>query len=426
MEQVHILDVLRRHVWMIVALAIVATPAGYFGSFLLEKKYTSSALVLVRPQESIKLETRSSSNKEFLDFPMAQSTAVETPSKTYIEIIKSPALIGQVVRTLSLDKAEDEAGGTFSKYLPASMKPMIDELKHFLKNAVKIVKYGSVIPEDKFADAVSSIQDNLSLEARTDTYIFTIKYSAKTPELAAEVANTAAKLFIEYMEKIHRSEGKYVIERLQAQLRESRQLLEDARQGSETFKKANAILSYQSEYDAKLNVISKLQSDIAKADEALAAFKVVAKENAQSMIILKERRNSLYRTLQEKQAEVASLPEIERQVKRLELAEKVALAAYETVGKAVKEAEIKNSYSAPEVLLVSEATPPHLPSAPNRMLIAMVSLLGALMVGMGLAFLLEFLDRSIRSVRDVEDHVGIKVLATIPCMPATRSRAAGP
>ncbi len=54
----------------------------------------------MRPHEPLKIEL-SNSGKEYLDFPVAQSPVVEAASKTYIQIIQSPELIGEVVRELS-------------------------------------------------------------------------------------------------------------------------------------------------------------------------------------------------------------------------------------------------------------------------------------------------------------------------------------
>ena len=106
MEVIAFADVLRRHVFLIVALCIVTTCAGYgisFISALIPEKYDSSATVLVRPHDPIKIEP-STSGKEFLDFPVGQTPVVELASKTYIQIIQSPALIAEVVRELNLDK----------------------------------------------------------------------------------------------------------------------------------------------------------------------------------------------------------------------------------------------------------------------------------------------------------------------------------
>lgn len=416
MEQTEISDVLRRHVWMIVVLAIVGTLAGFGGSFLLQKKYTSTALVLVRPQETIRLDSRSTNSKEFLDFPMGQA-AVETPSKTYIEIIKSPALIGQLVRELGLDKRDKTEKSFLSKLLPEQLRPALDQIKQGVKNTIMFLAYGMVVPESPFAEAVKSVQDNLVLDARPETYIFSIKYTAKTPQLAADVANTTARLFIDFMEAVRRTEGEYVRGRLHTQLEQTREQLDKTRRQLESFKNTNSVFLYQSEYEAKLTVISALQTELAKIDESLAALRAVASANSLSAVGLREKRASLLRTLQEMQTELAPLPGIERELKQLELAEKVALGAYEIVQKEFKESEIKNSSAAREVQLVSEAVPPHLPSGPARYIIALVALLGSLVVGIGLAFVLEYTNRRIRGIRDVETFVGLEVLATIPLYP---------
>jgi capsular polysaccharide biosynthesis protein len=98
LEQVAILDVLRRHLSTIVTLCIVAGLAGYLFSYLVIERYAASAHVLVRPQQAINLDERKLDKKSF-DFSVNPSMSVETPSKTYIEIIKSRALTEKVVRS---------------------------------------------------------------------------------------------------------------------------------------------------------------------------------------------------------------------------------------------------------------------------------------------------------------------------------------
>jgi uncharacterized protein involved in exopolysaccharide biosynthesis len=412
MEEIDILEVLRRRMWMIIVVCLVATVAAYVGSLFLAKRYTASAYLLVRPQPEIKLDTRTT-NKEFLDFPMGQS-AVETPSKTYIEIIKSPAFVGELVQKLSLDTVDETKSGTLSKYLPSSWKPAIDGLKQTIKSSISFLVYGTVIPEDRFADAVRSVQRNMVLESRPDTYIFTIAYTATEPEKASNIANAIAKLFIEYMEEVRGSEGKYVRARLRAQLQAGREQLEAARQRLESFKKEHSTFRYEAEYTSDIKVIADLETEVAKLDESLAGLATVANDRSLSKISLLAKRDSLLDTIKQRKAELVPLPAMERELKQLDLVERVALTAYEIVDKVYQEAQIKDSYAAREVQLVSQAVPPHLPGGPTRLLIGLVALLGGIVVGVSLAFLLEYQNRRIRGIRDVEDHVGVKVIATIP------------
>jgi succinoglycan biosynthesis transport protein ExoP len=142
-------------------------------------------------------------------------------------------------------------------------------------------------------------------------------------------------------------------------------------------------------------------------------------------VSLAARRARLIRSLNEQKAELVPLPRIERELKQLELDVKTADAAYQIVDKEFQEADIKNSYAMPEVGLVSEAVAPRLPSSPRRGYIALASLIGGLVVALCLAFFLEYLNRRVRWIHDIEDFVGVKVLATIPRVSRRRWRHAG-
>jgi capsular polysaccharide biosynthesis protein len=100
MEVIDIFGVLRRRAYLILALTIVTTIAAYGMSFinaLIPEKYDASAIVMVRPHDPIRIDSQIP-NKEFMGFPVAQTPVVEAASKTYIQIIQSPALVSEVVR----------------------------------------------------------------------------------------------------------------------------------------------------------------------------------------------------------------------------------------------------------------------------------------------------------------------------------------
>jgi tyrosine-protein kinase Etk/Wzc len=400
MEQIALFDVLRRRAWTIVAVAIIATVAGYAFCLLLPNRYTASALVLVRPQQPINMGT-TKDTKEFLDFPMGSASVIETASKTYIEIIKSPAVLGEVVRQLGLDKEKESGGGLLSK-LP------------------EILMYGSVIEDDPFAKAVKELSAGLKLGSLTDTYLFEISYPAKDPQRAADVTNTTAKTLIQFVNQLRVSEAKYQGDRLKAELEQRQQQLNAARERLESYKTAHSVFAYESEYDAKLKVISELEIELAKAEAAL-----VGSQSTLSTGSPAAKRARLVRSIGELQAELASAPQIEREIKQLEEGVKVGLTAYEMVDKESKASDINLSYATPEARLVSEAVLPRVPSGPARATIALISLISGLIVGVGVAFILEYLNRGVRSIHDIEDFVGIRVIATIPRVLQRRWRHAG-
>src|SRR5262249_20200830 len=154
----------------------VTTLAGYGISFLhplIPEKYQVSAIVLVRPNEPIKI-AEGNSGKEYLDFPVGGTPVVESASKTYIRIIESPALISQVVRELELDKPRPKracAGDTMFGLIAACLKALYDEVEPYIKDSIALVKYGRVLQDDPFTKAIKNVTANLVLKSYEDTYV---------------------------------------------------------------------------------------------------------------------------------------------------------------------------------------------------------------------------------------------------------------
>jgi uncharacterized protein involved in exopolysaccharide biosynthesis len=422
METIAIFDVLRRHTFLIAWLCIVTTLAGYGVSFispLVPEKYEASAVVLVRPHEQIKIEPNSS-GKEFSDYPVAQTPVVESASKTYIQIIQSPALIGDVVRQLGLDhklpkKVESSA---LFRWIVVPVQAIYDAAEPYLQDALSILKYGRVHKEDLFIKAMERIGKGLVLKSYEDTYVFEIKYRDKDPQVAADVANTIARSFIDFMEKMRASEGKDSALRLEGELDESRQRLVDTRESLRKYKEQHDVFLYQPEYEQKLKVIADLTVELAKLDatyanETLGAGTIEANTYA-------KKRERLQKALSENQADLAALPTVERDLQLRQADVDVANTTYGTVARELKDAELKTD-ALPDARLISPASVPELPVTPNRPIIALASLATGFLAGIALAFFLEYMNRKARGINDVENFVGVKVIGTIPVAPQRAS-----
>jgi uncharacterized protein involved in exopolysaccharide biosynthesis len=416
METIAILDTLRRHAFLIVLLCIVTTLGGYGVSFvpqLVPEKYEASAVVLVRPHEQIRIEANSS-GKEFSGFPVAQTPVVESASKTYIQIIQSPALIGEVVRRLGLDHEspkEKVASSAVFGWVVVPVEAIFDGAASYLKDAVSIARYGKVYKDDPFIKAMERIGKGLVLKSYEDTYVFEISYNDKDPQVAANVADTIARLFIEFMEKMRVSEGQDSTLRLEGELEQSRQRLVDTRESLRKYKEAHGVFLYQPEYEQKLKVIADLTVELAKLDatyanETLGTGTIEANTYA-------KKRERLQRALNENQADLGALPTVERELQLRQADVDVASTTYGTVAKELKDAELKAD-ALPDARLISPALVPEVPSSPRRAIIALVSLMTGLLTGIALAFFLEYMNRTARGINDVETFVGLKVIGTIP------------
>ncbi|MCB1431884.1 MAG: polysaccharide biosynthesis tyrosine autokinase [Alphaproteobacteria bacterium] len=106
------------------------------------------------------------------------------------------------------------------------------------------------------------------------------------------------------------------------------------------------------------------------------------------------------------QAEI-TLRELEREAQ----ANKALFESFLSKFKETSQAETLQSSSA---RIIERAKPPTSPSAPKRSRIALIWLAAGLAIGGGIAFLLEQLDRGFHNSKQVEDGLGVPVLASIP------------
>jgi uncharacterized protein involved in exopolysaccharide biosynthesis len=87
-------------IWRIVvgyrSLIAIVTAAGTFAavalSFVLPQQFEASSLVIVRPDQKIRLGPPQGQSKEVLDFPVSRAAPIDAPSNTYIEVLLSEAI----------------------------------------------------------------------------------------------------------------------------------------------------------------------------------------------------------------------------------------------------------------------------------------------------------------------------------------------
>lgn len=87
---------------------------------------------------------------------------------------------------------------------------------------------------------------------------------------------------------------------------------------------------------------------------------------------------------------------------------------YDTLLSKVKESTIVGNIDVSNIRIAEKATSPFFPIKPKKMLNLILSIIFGLMTGIGLAFLWEYMDRSLRTEEDVERYLGLPVLSVIP------------
>ena len=118
------------------------------------------------------------------------------------------------------------------------------------------------------------------------------------------------------------------------------------------------------------------------------------------------------------QDRVQSSPGVEQQFKELTRGYQTALDSFNELQKKRDEsamaADLERKQQGEQFRVLDPANLPDKPSFPNRPLFAVGGLGGGLALGLGIAFLLEMRDSSLKTERDVEFTLHLPVLAMIP------------
>jgi polysaccharide chain length determinant protein (PEP-CTERM system associated) len=128
------------------------------------------------------------------------------------------------------------------------------------------------------------------------------------------------------------------------------------------------------------------------------------------------------------QGRLQSTPAVEQQFKELTRGYQTALQSYNELQKqrtdAQRATDLERKQQGEQFRVLDPANLPEKPSFPNRPLFAAGGLAGGLVLGLGITFLLELQNTSMRSERDVEFALRLPVLAMVPAIhPLTNKKS---
>jgi uncharacterized protein involved in exopolysaccharide biosynthesis len=165
--------------------------------------------------------------------------------------------------------------------------------------------------------------------------------------------------------------------------------------------------------------VKQLRNEIALGEAELRAEveKVIELEES-SLEALRAEEEALRTTVSILYGEVRSLPEKELTIEQLQRAIENHKEVYSMLMLKREEARISEAsdHRIVNVSVISPATLPLRPVKPQKGLLIFVGCLVGFIGGFGLAFVMEFLDHSLRTSEDVEHYLNLPVLASIPEM----------
>lgn len=172
-----------------------------------------------------------------------------------------------------------------------------------------------------------------------------------------------------------------------------------------------------------VRIVKKQFPDVAAEDQGLLAeyFSLQAQE-----MVLRQKLGNFEVALSILRNRISKQPQYEIQMRSLENEVASARSVYEKFKDQLTGSEISQSLmrgeSESKYLVVEPASLPLAPIKPDRMKILVLGLILGGIVGGAAALLAELLDKSFKTVEDVENYLGTPVLATIPRIASPRKK----
>lgn len=166
--------------------------------------------------------------------------------------------------------------------------------------------------------------------------------------------------------------------------------------------------SLEEKYTDSNRKIVELKVEVATTKEK------INKQVGEIMDSLEAKKKSLENVVRKYESVIQLAPTKEKKLDELKRAVKVAEDAYLKIKDQYEDARIEESKKLNEIRVFDTAKPPLYPKRPMQLLCPLLGLMSGLMVSIGFAFLIEYMDDTIRSIEAAEKILGYSVLTTIP------------
>ncbi len=131
-----------------------------------------------------------------------------------------------------------------------------------------------------------------------------------------------------------------------------------------------------------------------------------------------EKERNLSALFKEAKAEAFEVEKKKLELDRLKAESENTRRQYDSVFKRLKDIELSGLLRTSNVRVLDAARPNMGPIRPNVPQAVLIGVVAGLLLGLGLALVLEFLDSSVTSQQEIEDRLGLAFLGFVPTIPA--------
>lgn len=454
------ISILKRYKFIIITVALIVAVLASFFSFIEKPQYVAKTVVMIE---------RSAQSTNFL--AVTDPIGMLALMNNQIEIIKSKSLLRKVNIALKNDTLltnrgyEDVYvnGGNLSVstiqdtyIIEISYKSEDPFLTSYIVNKIAETYYESSLEQtkSKAAQIKNFLDEQLSkVEIELNSAEILLRDFKKEEKISALTEET--RILVEQLTKFEATYNEVVLdikteqrkkEYAYSQLSETQKRIaenisnfrSEVMQGileeitrTEAMKSNYISQGYADDHPkiAELNrkienLQSQLRTESSKLmDDQLAAVDPVSYSNElistiveanTSVSYLEARKKGLEDVLKDYNARLSQLPDKTIKLARLERNAKVSEEIYLMLKRKYEEAKLQEVAEVGDVRIIDEASQPRNPVSPKKTRNIMLGVIAGILLGLTTAFLLNFIDESVKTNEEIEAYTGEPIIGIIP------------
>ncbi|MDD5432300.1 MAG: polysaccharide biosynthesis tyrosine autokinase [Candidatus Omnitrophica bacterium] len=272
--------------------------------------------------------------------------------------------------------------------------------------------------KDSYYKNIYNLPERLRLQVRIEmpknTQIVLLSVDDTDPLRASTIANAFVRIYMQQdVEKRNRT-VKEASSWLQSQIGSYKDKLREAEEALNNYVQTNKIVDLPDIERKTQGLLEALKGEKSKLETELAEGAKRYKEQHPKIIAIKAQLEDINDKLIN---ETNHLLELNQKLVQYNLLKKEVESSqnvYTGMLSRLKETGIAEKIETSRISVVDYAKPPEFPFKPNKQKAMQMAVIFSLIIGVGISYLLEYLDSSIRTAEDVSSYLNLPFLGYIP------------
>ncbi len=246
------------------------------------------------------------------------------------------------------------------------------------------------------------------------TQLIDVGYVSTDPLKAAKFANALAESYIKDDIERRSEASKYATGWLQIQLTELKKKLQDSEATLNDYIQRNAIVSLGDVEKQTASILEGLKGDKVKIENEIIESSKRYKSKHPKMLNANTRLEAANKSIDDETRKLLELNTKTIQYNALKRELESDKSLYESLLRRIKETEVSKQLETTNIRIIDLAQVPGGPFSPNRKQDVSRGIMLGFFLGVVLAFILEYLDSTVKTAEDIETYVRLPFLGYVP------------